>query len=48
MFVNFVFHYTDPTMKKISILIPCYNEEKTLPLLYPELVKLMEGIPADE
>jgi glycosyltransferase involved in cell wall biosynthesis len=30
-------------MKKISILIPCYNEEKSLPLLYPELVKLMEG-----
>ena len=29
-------------MKKISLLIPCYNEEKTLPLLYPELVKLME------
>lgn len=35
-------------MKKISILIPCYNEEKTLPLLYPELVKLMEGMPAYE
>ena len=35
-------------MKKISILIPCYNEEKTLPLLYPELVKLMEGLPAYE
>ena len=30
-------------MKKISILIPCYNEEKSLPLLYPELVKLMDG-----
>ena len=29
-------------MKKISLLIPCYNEEKTLPMLYPELVKLME------
>ena len=35
-------------MKKISILIPCYNEEKTLPLLYPELVKLMEELPAYE
>lgn len=35
-------------MKKISILIPCYNEEKSLPLLYPELVKLMEGQPAYE
>ncbi len=30
-------------MKKISILIPCYNEEQSLPLLYPELVKLMDG-----
>lgn len=27
-------------MKKVSILIPCYNEEKSLPLLYPELKKL--------
>ena len=33
-------------MKKISILIPCYNEEKSLPMLYPELVKLMDGNPA--
>lgn len=30
-------------MKKISILIPCYNEEQSLPLLYPELLKLMSG-----
>ena len=30
-------------MKKISILIPCYNEEKSLPVLYPELVKLMDA-----
>jgi len=29
-------------MKKISILVPCYNEEKSLPLLYDELVKLMQ------
>ena len=29
-------------MKKISILIPCYNEEASLPLLYNELVKLMD------
>ena len=35
-------------MKKISILIPCHNEEKSLPLLYPELVKLMDGNPAYE
>ena len=29
-------------MKKISLLIPCYNEENSIPSLYPELVKLME------
>ena len=32
-------------MKKISILIPCYNEEKSLPLLYTELLKLMDSQP---
>ncbi len=30
-------------MKKITLLIPCYNEEESLPLLYPELKKLMEA-----
>ena len=30
-------------MKKVSILVPCYNEEKSLPLLYPELKKLMDS-----
>ena len=35
-------------MKRISILIPCYNEEKSLPLLYPELVKLMDSEPTYE
>ena len=35
-------------MKKVSILIPCYNEEKSLPMLYPELVKLMDGNPGYE
>ena len=32
-------------MKKISILIPCYNEEQSLPLLFPELSKLMDSMP---
>lgn len=32
-------------MKKVSILIPCYNEEKSLPLLYYELKKLMDSQP---
>ena len=35
-------------MKKISILIPCYNEEQSLPILYPELVKLMDSNSAYE
>lgn len=30
-------------MKKVSILVPCYNEETSLPLLYAELVKLMDA-----
>lgn len=29
--------------KKISILIPCYNEEKSLPLLYAALQKVADG-----
>ena len=29
-------------MKKVSILVPCYNEEASLPLLYPELKVLMD------
>lgn len=35
-------------MKKVSILVPCYNEEKSLPLLYPELKSLMDGNPGYE
>ncbi len=31
-----------PDLKKVSILIPCYNEEKSLPILYPELKTLMD------
>lgn len=30
-------------MKKVSILVPCYNEEASLPLLYAELKKLMDS-----
>lgn len=29
-------------MKKVSILVPCYNEEASLPLLYSELKKLID------
>jgi len=30
-------------MKKVSLLIPCYNEEQSLPLLYEHLKRLMDG-----
>ncbi len=34
-------------MSKISIAIPCYNEESNIPLLYEELTKLMrDSLPA--
>lgn len=29
--------------KKVSILVPCYNEEKSIPLLYPELKAVMDN-----
>ncbi|MBQ0068296.1 MAG: glycosyltransferase family 2 protein [Bacteroidales bacterium] len=32
-------------MKKITILVPCYNEEKSLPLLHDRLSALMDGMP---
>lgn len=35
-------------MKKVSILIPAYNEEKSLPLLYNELRKTMYNLPQYE
>lgn len=30
-------------MKRITILVPCYNEGASLPLLYEELTKLIDG-----
>lgn len=30
-------------MKKVTILIPCYNEEQSLPLLYQELSSLIDS-----
>ena len=31
-------------MKKISIIIPAYNEEESLPILYDRIKKLMESM----
>ena len=35
-------------MKKISIIVPCFNEQESLPLLYQELCRLMEAEPEYE
>lgn len=32
-------------MKKVTVLIPCYNEEASLPALYEALKDLMDGQP---
>ena len=29
-------------MKKISVVVPCYNEEESLPLFYEEMRKIVE------
>ena len=31
-------------MKKISIIVPAYNEEESLPFLYERLTKLIDSI----
>ncbi len=35
-------------MDKISLIIPCYNEEQALPFLYKEIVKLAEDMAEQE
>ena len=35
-------------MKKVSILVPCYNEEQSLPLLYEEIVREIGKFPEYE
>ena len=32
-------------MKKLSIIVPCYNEEESVPLLYLAVNKVMDTIP---
>ncbi len=31
-------------MKKISIIIPCYNEEESVPLFYNEITKVFKEL----
>ena len=35
-------------MKKISIIVPAYNEEEALPFLFERLNKFMDSMPAYE
>lgn len=35
-------------MDKISLIIPCYNEEQALPFLYEELTKVTDSMPNQE
>ncbi|MBB4037707.1 glycosyltransferase involved in cell wall biosynthesis [Dysgonomonas hofstadii] len=35
-------------MDKISLIVPCYNEEQALPFLYKEIVKLTTEMPEQE
>ena len=32
-------------MKKISVIIPAYNEEESLPILYDRMEQLMQTMP---
>ena len=34
-------------MPKLSIVIPCYNEEETIPLFYPAVEKVVKQMPVD-
>ena len=32
-------------MKKISVVVPCYNEQEALPIFYTETTRELEKIP---
>ena len=35
-------------MEKISVVVPCYNEEKSLPFFYDEMKKVMKKMSNSE
>ena len=34
-------------MKKLSIVVPCYNEEECLPLFYEKVGEVLSSLPAE-
>lgn len=34
-------------MPKLSIVVPCYNEEETIPLFYPAVKKVVKQMPVE-
>ncbi|MCD8004064.1 MAG: glycosyltransferase family 2 protein [Oscillospiraceae bacterium] len=34
-------------MKKLSLIVPCYNEQEALPLFYAEAAKVVQSMPCD-
>ncbi|HVF33961.1 MAG TPA: glycosyltransferase family 2 protein [Candidatus Saccharimonadia bacterium] len=36
-----------PARVRLTVLVPCFNEEATLPLLHPRLVAALDGLDAD-
>lgn len=38
----------DVMMKKVSLIVPCYNEEEALPIFAAELDKVVQGLESYE
>lgn len=34
-------------MKKLSIVVPCYNEQESVPLFYPAVQKVLDKLPVE-
>ena len=34
-------------MAKLSIVVPCYNEQETIPLFYPAVEKVVRQMPVE-